>query len=240
VTLTGSVRYQQQDNVPFVRALDLDGVLKGRELAVSAADLNAVVRNVRGEFKLTNGNLDVHGVEADFLGGHVTASATMQNVDGNSAAKLHASVNAISLSAGNAALRTAPLDAMPIDGQISGTADAAWTGSIKNIQARSDITLNAALAGSRAGSTRVPVDGEAHVSYDGRTATATLANTSLHTPQTRVEINGTAGQKLNLKLQARTADLTEVDALIAAFQGFGQERSTSSFLSALRKSRWHC
>jgi len=228
VTLTGSVRYQQQDNVPFVRALDLDGVLKGRELAVSTADLNVVVRNVRGEFKLTNGNLDVHGVEADLLGGHVTASATMQNVDGNSTAKLHASVNAISLSAGNAALRTARLNAMPIDGQISGTADAAWTGSLKNIQARSDITLNAALAGSRAGSTRVPVDGEDHVSYDGRTATATLTNTSLHTPQTRVEINGTAGQKLNLKLQARAADLTELDALIAAFQGFGQERSASS------------
>jgi translocation and assembly module TamB len=228
VTLTGSVRYQQQDNVPFVRALDLDGALKGRELAVSTVDFNSVIRNIRAEFKLANGNLDVHGLEADLLGGHVTASATMQNVDGNSTAKLHASANAISLSAGNAALRTARLNAMPIDGQISGTADAAWTGSIKNIQARSDITLNAALTRTRDGSTPVPIDGAVHVGYDGRTATTTLTNTSLHTPQTRVEINGTAGQKLNLKLQARAADLTEVDALIAAFQGLGQERSTSS------------
>src|SRR5258708_34785240 len=82
--------------------------------------------------------------------------------------------------------------------------------------------------GTLCGLRAFPADGEVHVSYDGRTATATLTNTSLHTPQTRVEINGTAGQKLNLKLQARAADLTEVDALIAAFQGFGQERSTSS------------
>src|SRR5260370_13045435 len=194
VTLTGSIRYQRQDNVPFVRALDLDGVLKGRELAVSTADLNAVVRNVRGEFKITNGNLDAHGLEADLLGGHVTASATMQNVDGNSTAKLHASVNAISLSAGNAALRTARLNALPIDGQISGTADAAWTGSLKNIQARSDITLNAALTHTREGSTPVPIEGSVHMGYDVPTATATLTNTSLHTPQTRVAINGTAGQ----------------------------------------------
>src|SRR6266404_2441619 len=136
--------------------------------------------------------------------------------------------NPTSLSAGNAALRTARLNALPIDGQISGTADAAWTGSLKNIQARSDITLNAALTHTREGSTPVPIEGAVHVGYDGRTATATLTNTSLHTPQTRVEINGTAGQKLNLKLQARAADLMEVDALIAAFQGFGQERSTSS------------
>jgi len=228
VTVTGSVRYQQLDNVSPIRALDLDGRMNGRELTVSTADVNAVVRNVRGEFKLTNGNLDVHGVEADLLGGHVTATATMQRLDANSRARVHASVNTISLSAANAALRTRRLNAMPIDGQLSGTADAAWTGSVKNITARSDITLNAALVPTRAGSTPVPIDGSVHVGYDGRTATTTLTNTSLHTPQTRVEINGTAGQKLNLKLQARAADLTEVDALIAAFQGFGQERSTSS------------
>src|SRR5260370_10297697 len=150
--------------------------------------------------------------------GHVTASATMENVDVNSTAKRHASVNAISLSAGNAALRTARLNAMPIDGQISGTADAAWTGSIKNIKAHSDITLNAALVRTRDGFTPVPIDGAVHVSYDGGTATATLTDTSVHTPHTRVEINGTAGQKLNLKLQVRAADLTEVDALVDACQ----------------------
>src|SRR6267154_2654445 len=226
VTLTGSIRYQQQENVPVIHALDLDGRLNGRELTVSTADVNAVVRNIRGELKLANGNLDVHGVEADLLGGHVTASATMQNVDGNPTAKLYASVNALSLSASNAALRRAPLDAMLIDGQISGTADAAWTGSIKNITARSDIALKGALTSSR--SAPLPVDGEVHVSYDGRSATATLTNTSVHTPQTRVEINGTAGQKLNLRLQAHAADLTEVDALAAEFQGFGRERSAST------------
>ena len=228
VTVTGSVRYQPLDNVPAIRALDLDGRMDGRELTLSTPDVNAVVRNVRGEFKLTNGNLDAHGVEADLLGGHVTATATMQHLDANPGARVHASLNTISLSAANGALRTGRLDAMPIDGQLSGTADAAWTGSVKNITARSDLTLNAVLVPTRAGSTPVPIDGSVHAGYDGRTATTTLTNTSLHTAQTRLEINGTAGQKLNLKLQARAADLTEIAALIAAFQGAGQERSTSS------------
>jgi translocation and assembly module TamB len=226
VTLTGSIRYQQQENVPVIRALDLDGRLNGRELRVSTADVNAVVRNVRGEFKLTNGNLDVHGVEADLLGGHLTATATMQHLDANSRATVHASVNTISLSAANGALKTGRLNAMPMDGQLSGTADAAWTGSVKNITAHSDIALKGALTSSR--SAPLPADGEVHVSYDGRSATATLTHTSVHTPQTRVEINGTAGQKLNLKLQAHAADLTEVDALVAVFQGFGRERSAST------------
>jgi translocation and assembly module TamB len=221
VTLTGSIRYQQRAKVPMIRALDLDGRLNSRELLVSTGAVNAVIRNVRGEFKLTNGNLAVRGVEADLVGGHVTATATMQHLDANSRARVHASVNTISLSAANGALMTGRLNAMPIDGPISGTADAEWAGSVKNITARSEITLKGALTSTR--SAPVPVDGAAHLNYDGRTATATVTNTSVHTPRTRVEINGTAGQKLNLKLQAHAADLTEVDALVAAFH----ERSAS-------------
>src|SRR6266404_1718991 len=228
VTLTGSVRYQHKDHVPLIRALALDGVLNGRELAVSTADLNAVVRNIRGEFKLFDGNLDVRGLRADLLGGHMAATATIQHLDTNSAAKLHASIQAISLSAANAALRTARLSPMPVDGQISGTADAAWAGSIKNIKARSEITLKAALPSSSR-SAPVPVDGVVHLTYDGRTATATLTDTSVHTPQTRVELNGTAGQTLNLKVQAHAADLTEADALVAAFEEARPESSRSTW-----------
>src|SRR5438477_6283366 len=180
VTLAGSMRYQQQVNVPFIRALYLGGVLMGRELAVSTVDFNSVVRNIHGEFKLADANLDVHGLEADLLGGHVMARAAMQNLDGNSAAKVHASVNAISLNAANAGLRKARLNPMPIDGQISGTADAAWSGNVENIKARSDITLNAALTRSRSGSTPVPLDGAAHVKYDGRTAMARFTEPSVH------------------------------------------------------------
>jgi len=229
VTLAGSLRYQQQDNVPPIRALVLDGVLKGRELAVSTAELSTLVRNIRGEFKLFNGNLDVRGLEADLLNGHVTATATMQHLEANSIASVRASMQAISLSAANEALRTARLNAMPIDGHISGTAEAAWAGDVKNMKARSDVTLNAGLTRSRTGSTPVPVDGEVHVSYDGRSATATLTNTYAYTPRTRVEINGTAGsKKIALNVQAHAADLTEMDALIAALQNAGPEQPAST------------
>jgi translocation and assembly module TamB len=228
VTLAGSVRYQQQDNVPPIRALVLDGILKGRELAVSTADIGTVVRNIRGEFKLLDGNLDVRGLEADLLHGHVTATATMQRLEANSIVNVHASMQAISLSAANEALRTARLNAMPIGGQISGTAEAAWTGDVKNMKARSDVTLNGALTGTRAGPGSVPVDGEVHVSYDGRSATSTLTNTSVHTLQTRLEINGTAGHTLNLQVQAHATDLTEMDALVAALQNAGPELPAST------------
>ena len=74
VTLAGSLRYQYQANVPALRTVVLDGQLNSRELAVNEPDLCTVIRNVRGEFKLVNGNLDAHGLGADLLGGRLSAT----------------------------------------------------------------------------------------------------------------------------------------------------------------------
>jgi translocation and assembly module TamB len=216
VSLTGSLKYQQRDNVPPIRALALDGILRGRELTVGMNDLNAVVRNISGEYRLFDGNLSVHRLQADFLGGHLTASATMQHLDTNSIAKLHASLQGISLRAANAALRTQPLGAIPLDGEVSGTADAEWAGSIKNIVARSEITLEAALTTARSAPT--PVGGAAHLNYDGRSAAVTLANTSLHTPKTRLEFDGVLGSQLDLNVKAHATDLSELEALADALR----------------------
>jgi len=218
VTLAGSLRYQYEANVPMLRAVVLDGRLNSREITVNSPDLRTVIRGIRGEFELANGNLDARGFEADLLGGRLTVTATMQHLDTNPVSKVRASVRAISLGAAKAALRSASLNQIPIDGHISGAADAGWTGSVQNIKARSDIGLKAALTSASAGSAPIPLDGALHLSYDGRSRVATLTNTFVRTPQTRVDINGSAGQRLNLRVQTHTADLREVDSLAAAFQ----------------------
>jgi translocation and assembly module TamB len=217
VTLAGSLRYQYEPNAPVFRAVILDGRLNSRELIVNSPDLRTAIRNVRGEFKLANGNLDAHGVGADLLGGHLSAVATLLHLDTNPAARLHASVQAISLATAKTALRSAGLN-IPIEGYLNGVADAAWVGSVKNIKARSDVYLKAALTSASAGSPPVPLDGAFHLSYDGRSRVATLANTFVGTPQTRVDLNGTAGQRLNIRVQAHAGDLREMDSLAAAFQ----------------------
>ncbi len=142
--------------------------------------------------------------------------------------KLHASVQAISLGVAKTALRTASLNQIPIDGHINGVADAAWAGSVKNIKARSDIGLKAALTSASAGSAAIPLDGAFHLSYDGRSGVASLSNTFVRTPQTRVDINGTAGQRFNLRVQVHAGDLREVDSLAAAFQNTGTQTSAST------------
>ena len=231
VTLAGSLRYQYQANAPMLRTVVLDGQLNGRELAVNSPDLRAIIRNVRGQFRLANGNLDAHGLAADLLDGRLTAAATMRHLDTNPVSKLRASLQAISLGAAKIALKTANLRQIPITGHISGIAEASWVGSIQNIKARSDIGLKAAITSTSAGSASIPLDGAFHVSYDGRANVATLTNTFARTPQTRVDINGTAGQRLNLTLQAHAADLRELDSLAAAFQS-GSEQSPAKTASS--------
>jgi translocation and assembly module TamB len=226
--LAGSLRYQCQANVPALRTVVLDGQLNSRELAVNEPDLCTVIRNVRGEFKVVNGNLDAHGLGADLLGGRLSATATMQHLDTSPVSKLHASLEAISIAAAKAALRTASLNQIPIEGRIDGTADAAWVGSVENVKAQSDIGLKATLASAAAGSARIPLDGSFHLSYDGRSDLTTSTNTFIRTPQTRVDISGSAGKKLNVTVQARAADLRELDSLAAAFQNSGAQTSAKT------------
>jgi len=116
VTLAGSLRYQYAANVSPLRTVVLDGQLNSRELAVDSPDLRTVIRNARGEFKLTNGNLDAHGLAAELLGGRLTATATVQHLDTSPVSRVHTSLQAISLSAAKAALRTANLNQIPIEG----------------------------------------------------------------------------------------------------------------------------
>src|SRR3984893_11140794 len=159
VTLAGSLRYQYEANAPVLRTVVLDGRVNSPELAVSSPDLRTVIRNVRGEFQLANGNLDARVLAVDLLGGRLSAAATVEHMDTNPVSKLHASLQAISLDAVKAALRTANLNQIPVQGHINGTADAAWSGSIQNMKARSDIGVKAALASAASGSEPIPLDG---------------------------------------------------------------------------------
>jgi translocation and assembly module TamB len=216
--LAGTLRYQYEEKAPLFRTVVADGKLESRELAVNSPDLRTNIRNVRGQFQLLNGNLDIHDLAADLLDGHVKAAGTIQHLDSTPVSKLRASLQAISLGAAKTALRTASLGQIPIEGHISGTADASWVGSVQNVKARSDVTLNAAITDQSAGSSPVPLNGAVHVNYDGRSQTAVLTNTFLRTPNTTVNLRGTAGRKLNLIADAHAANLKELNALIAPFQ----------------------
>jgi translocation and assembly module TamB len=218
VSIAGSLRYQYEADIPALRTVVMDGELGSRGLRVDSPNLRTTVDNIRGRFRLANGNLDIAQLGADLLDGHVMAAATIENLDRNPKSRVHATLQAISLHAAKNATRTSSMRQIPVEGHVSGTADASWIGTVQNIRVQSAIALNGALGGGTSGSPSTPLDGAVHVSYDGRAKLVTVTNTFLRTRQTRVNITGTAGQRLNLALQAHAADLRELNALIAPFQ----------------------
>ena len=227
VTLAGSLRYDYEANVPMLRAVVLDGHLNGRELAINSPQLRAVIRNVGGEFKLANGNFDARGLKAELLGGTFSAAATMQHLDANPVSKLHASLQRISLGAAKAAFSSASIKQIPISGHIDGMGDADWTGSLKDIRARSTIVLKAALSSASSGSAPVPLTGPFMLTTKagqgwrcGQYVCAHAADTCGYQWRRRSE-NESARD-------IHAADLREMDSLAAAFQTSGTSKSTNT------------
>lgn len=231
--VAGSLQYKYQENVPLLRCLSMNGRVSSREFYVSSTDVRAFIRNIRGDFKLANGNLFTRGIEADLLGGHVSLAANIQHMDTKPRSEVHASVQAISIADVKRALRNANVKSLPVDGHIDAAADAAWADSIQNIKAHSDVRLTANLVNASSSATSVPVNGEMRVSYDGRSSAATLTDTFIRTPQTRVDIGGIAGPRLNLTARLQAADLRELDSLAAVLQSNTQSAQKGSAVGSL-------
>jgi len=235
IVLTGSLRYENQPDVPLLKTLYVDGRLNSRELKVESTSLRAAIRNLAGQFRLANGNMEAHAIAADLLGGHLTANASMLHMDTKPVAKVHAGLSGISLDAAKAAMPGSKLEQVPVSGTIRGTTDAAWVGSIQNLKANANVVLNAVLASASSGSKRVPLNGSIHATYAKKPNLATFTNTFLRTPQTNIALNGTAGDRINLAVQLHANDLRELDTLAAALRSAppaaGQKTSTPATMN---------
>ena len=227
INLSGSLRYQNSENEPFLRNVVVEGRLDSRELDLLLPQAHAAVRAIHGQYKLANGNLAASDIGADLLGGHLSAELTMQHMDTTPVSRLRASVRAISLRSIREVANSGDLKRVPVTGRIDGGADASWTGSMTSLKAKSDISLKAAVSqDSTARQTLVPVDGVIHVDYDGTHNVIALRDTFFRTPQTTIDVHGIVSDHSDLRVQARTNDLQELSALAAALQTPNNERTT--------------
>ena len=179
----------------------------------------AVVRSLHGQYKLINGNLQAGDIGADLLGGHLSAELSMQHIDATPVSRLRASVRAISLRSAREVAKSEQLKRMPVTGRIDGMAEASWIGSVRNLRAKSDVILKAAVEQSSATRNNLlPVDGIIHMNYDGARNIITLRDSHFRTPQTLIGIHGSVSDRSDLRIHANTGDLNELNSLAAALQ----------------------
>ncbi len=217
VVLDGSLRYQNVPGQPLLHNVLLEGKLQSQELQVVTPQAHLPVRSIRSNYRLAGGNVEATAFSADLLGGHLLAEFHMLNADtAASTSRFHADIRGVSLgvirrSALDPQIRTAPLN-----GTIDAGADGGWTGDIKNLKAKSDISMKAAVAKDNSGASAVPMNAMVHLNYDGPKNIIALNNTYFHTAKTAVDVNGALGDHSNLRIEARASDLTEFVLLASA------------------------
>jgi translocation and assembly module TamB len=213
VSLVGQIHYRNIPNQSMLRSVAIDGQIASDLLSAVAAGFRISASKLRGRYQLANGTLQANGIEFDSLGGRLNAELNLQNLDATPAGRLRASLHNISLQALQHSFGQEPKQ-VAVSGNLNGTTDASWTGSISNVQVRSDLTVSAA---AKASTNQVPVDGVIHASYDAARNTLTLHRSTLHIPSATLAADGEVSKRSSLRVQMTATDLHQLESLVSAF-----------------------
>ena len=226
VNTKGTLYYRNDPQQPALNNLSIEGQLNSPVLAIDLPEARANLRSLRGEYRLNKGTFEVRNVQAEVLGGQMTANLTMHHLADKLEAKVEGTVRGVSLTSANAALRTKPVEHVELTGRLDGTVSASWHGSMQALQVRSDATIAAQTPvnqGKASGTRSIPLDGALHLAYDGSSNIVTLQQTFVRTPHVTLRLNGALGTHSSLGIQAQTDDLHEVDLLALAVRTRGTD-----------------
>lgn len=218
LSLIGRLHYQAVENRPLLKNVLIDGQVASEVLAAVASGKRIELRNIDGNYQLADGNLMISNLRSDALGGQIAARAEMNHLETTAESHVRASLQDISLRALHQLLGAQQLHGAVISGRLDGSAEATWKGGIGNLQARSDLTLQA-RAGSteNPGAQEVPMNGAVHVTYDGRHQSIEMHDTSLRIPAANLTAQGTVSEHSSLRLQLVADDLHQLASLAASF-----------------------
>lgn len=216
INLNGTIKYQSAKKDHFLKSVQLAGRIDSRALAVRANPVATSLQSIHGTYRLEDGNLRIQKLNADVLGGHLSAEMEMLHLDQNPVTHV------------SAALRGAALDrlsdAVPADsrqnvrllGRLNLAAQANWAKDISALRAHAhlDITGPTTLP---AQPNQIPVNGIVNVDYDGARQSAAFEQSSLRVANTQVTLSGVLSRQSSLNVEADAKDLHELTLLSAAF-----------------------
>ena len=218
VLLRGKLHYQEMGNEPLLRTVSVRGELASEVLTAVASGSKLELRKLQGQYQFAEGRLQVKNVSTEALGGRITAAVDIKNLDATPDSRVHVGLQNVSLRALQQTLRRQELNAASVSGRLNGNAEAVWKGSIANLRAQSDLTVQAyASSRSNPSGSEVPVDGTVHVSYDGPRQAIAFHQTSLRIPSATLSAQGEISNRSNLQIQLAASDLHQLVALAASF-----------------------
>ena len=217
---TGDFHYRDVSGQPFLKSVAVQGQLNSTGVTLLLSGERLEVKNFRGQYKLADGSLQATEVEAETLGGRVTAVASVDRLDRAPAPHLQATLRNVSLHSLQQVFRSNEVRQVAVSGALDGTVDASWEGSVSNIRARVDMVLRSAGAQNSADTSArdIPVAGVIHAMYEGRNNTVSFGPSSLRIPEMTVTVQGQVSKHSHLEVKANASDLHRLGALAARFR----------------------
>ena len=218
VSLTGKLHYQAAENEPLLRNVSLDGDVASEVLSAVSSGKHVELRKVQGSYRLADGNLELKNVRLESFGGRLTANAQMKHIDATPETSVQAALENISLKTLQQLGGVQATQIASLSGTLNGKASAAWKGSINNLQARSDLFVQAkASSRSNPSAREIPVNGALHVNYDGARQVIEVRDTSFMLPSATLTAHGTISNHSDLRIQVMANDLHQLAALASSF-----------------------
>jgi translocation and assembly module TamB len=218
VLLRGTLHYQEMGSEPVLRTVSVHGELASEVLIAVASGTKLELHKLQGQYQLAGGRLQVKNVSTEALGGLISAAVDIRNLDATSDSRVRVGLRNVSLRALQQTLQRQELNAASVSGRLNGNLEAVWKGSITNLRAQSDLTVQAhASSRSNPSGSEVPVDGAIHVSYDGPRQAMAFHQILLRIPSATLTAQGEISSRSNLQVQLAASDLHQLAALAASF-----------------------
>ena len=200
---TGSASFDGQVNVAFDQPLTsiLRGKVIVRGLGYTQDRLKIRDADVRGDLQLTRDRLTLGRMTATVLGANVTGQA---NLEHGQQLHVEGTIDGLDLRRAAAILTDRPV---AWSGTMAGTFSSDATVGKLETTARANLTVTP-VAGGAPSSGGMPIEGHVDVAYDQAAGSIALGSSSLATPATRVEVSGTLGKMLQVRL--RSTDLNDL------------------------------
>ncbi len=206
-------------NIKAGRPLLVTGALSSSVLQMQTRAGRIDVRNLSAPFELAGGNFEMSNIRAQVLGGNLFASLTVRDLASVPQAKLKTHLQDASLERLEAAPNKYALHEAYPRGRVSADADATWGRTLGDLVARADATLEGTVGQNQS----APLSGRVHAAYSAARQEVEVRQSYLRTPATSLTLNGKVSPYSQLKIDAHSSNLHELELLASNFMSASSE-----------------
>ena len=238
IQASGTVDYQEIANRSLLDTVVVKGDLNSKQLDVQTPDLRSQIRDIAAHYTLENGDATLADLRASLLGGLLTSTGKMSNIDGNPHSKFNASLRGIRLADVNRAMKSSAVPKnIALGGTLNAEANAEWGKTFDDVVAHADAAMHASV--SKSTSQVIPVESAIHGTYTGSNQALALKQSYLRTPQSTLTMNGVVSQRSSLDVKFQSNNLAELETVADLFRTATQPlglAGTASFQGTVRGS----